>query len=95
MSKFPQLYINDFYRNCQFAGLVADVIGVMYYCVLKETNFKIVSTVHLPSWRTGIRQINIQNLRSIQIYFSVNIGYDNETNSLLQQNFLVCKLIIT
>jgi len=29
------------------------------------------------------------------IYVNLNIGYGNETNSLLQRDFLVCKLIIT
>jgi len=29
------------------------------------------------------------------IYINLNIGYGNETDSLLQRNFLVCKLIIT
>jgi hypothetical protein len=35
---------------------------IMYYHVLKETNFKIALTLHLQSWRTGIKQINIWNL---------------------------------
>ena len=38
------------------------LIGIMYYCILNETSFKIALTVHLRSWRTGLKQINIQNL---------------------------------
>jgi hypothetical protein len=49
-----QLHINDFYGNCQFAGLLADVIGIMYCRVLKETKFKISLTLHLLSRRTGL-----------------------------------------
>jgi len=58
--EFPQLYINDSCSNCQFAGLtlLADAIVTMYYCVLKDVNFKIALTVHLPSWRIGLKQIN-------------------------------------
>jgi len=48
--------------NLQAKIIVADVIGIMYYGFLKETNFRIALTVHLPSWRTGLKQINIQNL---------------------------------
>jgi len=56
----------------------------MYYRFLKETNFTIALTVHLPSWRTGLKQINIQNStyvsQAIQyIYINLNIGYGNET----------------
>ena len=29
--KFPQLCINDFYRNRQFAGLLTEVISIMYF----------------------------------------------------------------
>ncbi len=62
--EFRQLYINDSYPNCQFVGLTdtADVIGIVYYPVLKETSLKIASTVDLLSWRTGLKQINLQNL---------------------------------
>jgi len=58
--EFPQLYINYSCPNCQFAGLtlLADAIVTMYYCVLKEVNFKIALTMHLPSWRIGLEQIN-------------------------------------
>jgi len=35
---------------------------VSYYGFLKETNFRIALTMHLPSWRTGLKQINIQNV---------------------------------
>jgi len=62
--EFPQLYINDSYPNCQFACLtvLAHVIVIMYYHILKEANFRIALTMHLPSCRTGFKQINIQNL---------------------------------
>ena len=35
---------------------------VSYYRILKETNFKIALTMHLPSQRTDFKQINIQSL---------------------------------
>ena len=57
----------------------------MYYHILEETNFKIAFTVHLPSWRTGLKQVNIQNLticvknNEKYIYINLIIGYGNET----------------
>jgi hypothetical protein len=57
--EFPLLYLNDSHPNCQFA--LASVICIMYSGFLKETNFKIALTMHLPSWRTDLKQINIQN----------------------------------
>jgi len=38
------------------------LIGIMYYRLLKETNFKIALTVQLLSWKAGLKQVNIQNL---------------------------------
>ena len=59
--EFPHFYINDFFPNCQFAGLT--YTGQCYwYHVLKETNFKIALTLHLLSWKAGLKQVNIQNL---------------------------------
>jgi hypothetical protein len=60
--KFPQLYINDFYPNCQLAGLTYSgwCFGIMHCRFLNESNFRIALTVHLSSWRTGLKQINIQ-----------------------------------
>jgi len=43
------------------------VIGDIYFCVLKECNFKIALKMHLPSRRTDLQQINIQNLTIISI----------------------------
>jgi len=62
--EFPQLYINETIQtvNLQVSPILANVISMMYCRVLKETNFKIALTVHLPNWRTGLKQINIQNL---------------------------------
>jgi len=37
-------------------NLYWQMLLVLYYCVLKETNFKIALTVHLQSWRTGWKQ---------------------------------------
>ena len=53
--EFPQLYINNSYPNCQFAGLTYTVNAIMYCHVLKDTNFKIALTRHLLSWRTCLR----------------------------------------
>ena len=48
----------------QFEGLTytGQCYGIKYCCILKETNFIIALTVHLQSWRTGLKQINIQKL---------------------------------
>jgi len=59
--EFPELYINDSDPDCQFAVLT--YTGRCYwYHVLKETNFETALTMHLPSWRTGFKQINILNI---------------------------------
>ena len=64
--EFPQLYINDSYPDCQFAGLTytgqCHWYHVQYNCVLKDTYYKTALTMHLPSWRTGLKQIDIQIL---------------------------------
>ena len=48
--------------NLQAYPVLADVISIVSYHILKETNLNIAMTMHLPSWRTGLKQINIQNL---------------------------------
>jgi len=79
--QFPQLYINDSYPTCQFAGL-----AYTGWCcrVLKETNSKIALTMHLPSWRTVLKQINIKTKPDVSqaikyAYINLNIGYGNNT----------------
>ena len=64
--------------------MLADVW--LYYRVLKEINFKIVLKMHLPSLRTDLKQINIQNLTRCvtsnkikYIYVNLIICYGNET----------------
>ena len=63
--------------------MLADVIGIVYCHVLKETNFKIAFTMHLLSWKTGLKQVNIQYVKpdvsqAIKyIYINLNIGYGN------------------
>jgi len=52
----------------------------MYNRILKDTNFKIALTVHLPSWKTSLKQIKTQNLTICVTnkIFNLNIGYGNE-----------------
>ena len=61
--KFLPLYINDSYPSSQFAGLTYTGWCYWYHVlhVLEETNSKIALSMHLPSWKTVLRQINIQN----------------------------------
>jgi hypothetical protein len=84
--EFPQLYISDSYPNCQFVGLTCIGRCYWYHALLHPE-------------RDQLQNCLDRDLAELENWVKANKHSEpsNETifNSLLQQNFFVCKLIIT
>ena len=83
---FPQLYINDSYRNCQFAGLTDT--GWCYWChdLSRPERDQLQNCIDsalakLENWRKANKHTKLNDMSQTikYVYINLNIGYGNET----------------